>query len=69
VGITAGSREVPGRKGLWQEASIITIIIIIILLLLLLLLFLKMFTAKVQELILASTATQTRDSRIPDVQN
>ena len=22
VGITAGSREVPGRKGLWQETSI-----------------------------------------------
>jgi len=22
VGITAGSREVPGRKGLWQEISI-----------------------------------------------
>ena len=30
VGITAGSREVPGRKGLWQETSIIIIIIIII---------------------------------------
>jgi len=22
VGITAGSREVPGRKGLWQDTSI-----------------------------------------------
>ena len=30
VWITAGSRVVPGRKGLWQETSIIIIIIIII---------------------------------------
>jgi len=30
VGITAGSREVPGRKGLGQATSIIIIIIIII---------------------------------------
>jgi hypothetical protein len=28
VGFTAGSREVPGRKDLWQETFIITIIII-----------------------------------------
>ena len=28
VGITAGSRELPGRKGLWQETIIIIIIII-----------------------------------------
>jgi len=30
VGITAGSREVPGRKDLWQETFISIIIIIII---------------------------------------
>ena len=30
MGISTGSREVPGRKGLWQETSIIIIIIIII---------------------------------------
>jgi hypothetical protein len=30
VGVTAGSGEVPGRKGLWQETKIIIIIIIII---------------------------------------
>jgi flagellar basal body-associated protein FliL len=30
VGITAGSREVPGRKGLGQETTLIIIIIIII---------------------------------------
>jgi hypothetical protein len=30
VGITAGSREVPGRKGLGQETAAITITIIII---------------------------------------
>jgi hypothetical protein len=30
VGITAGSREVPGRKGLCQETTLIIIIIIII---------------------------------------
>jgi len=29
VGITAGSREVPGRKGLWQETMMIMMIIII----------------------------------------
>jgi hypothetical protein len=30
VGITVGSREVPGRKGLWQEATTTTTTIIII---------------------------------------
>jgi hypothetical protein len=30
MGFTADSREVPGRKDLWQETSIIIIIIIII---------------------------------------
>jgi hypothetical protein len=30
VGITVGSRELPGRKGLLQETSIVIIIIIII---------------------------------------
>ena len=30
MGITAGSREVPGRKGLWQEMMMMIIIIIII---------------------------------------
>jgi hypothetical protein len=30
VGITVGSREVPGRKGLWQETMKLLLIIIII---------------------------------------
>jgi len=48
VGIIAGSREVPGRKGLWQEKIILIIIIIIIIIIIYLLSFyagyLQLFT-------------------------
>ena len=43
VGITAGSREVPGRKGLWQETMMMRLMMMIIIVIITLIMFRPVF--------------------------